>query len=108
MDWAGLLAREAAARNPKIATIERRLAEREKTQVYIDWQQNARGKSIAAPYTARPKPKAMVSAPVSWEEIEAGFKLSDFTIETMIGRAEDAGDQWAALARTRQTLPDLS
>jgi DNA ligase D-like protein (predicted ligase)/DNA ligase D-like protein (predicted polymerase)/DNA ligase D-like protein (predicted 3'-phosphoesterase) len=105
MDWAELVAKEVAARNPKIATIERRLAAREKAQVYVDWQQNARGKSIAAVYTVRPKPKATVSAPVSWAEIEAGFKLTDFTLETMSERLRDIGDLWAGLARTRQRLP---
>lgn len=108
MDWAELVAQEIVARNPKIATVERRLAEREKAQIYVDWQQNARGKSIAAPYTARPRPKATVSAPVSWEEVEAGFKLTDFTIETMDERMESVGDLWGDLMRTRQALPTVS
>lgn len=107
MDWAELLAKDVASRNPKIATIERRLSEREKSQVYLDWQQNARGKSIAAPYTVRPKPKATVSAPVSWDEVEAGFKLADFTIETMPERIQEAGDLWKDLLRTRQSLPGI-
>lgn len=107
MDWAELVAKQVAARNPKLATVERRLAEREKTQVYVDWQQNARGKSIAAPYTARPKPKATVSAPVRWEEVEAGFKLTDFNLATMIERIESTGDEWASLLRSRQSLPKV-
>jgi DNA ligase D-like protein (predicted ligase)/DNA ligase D-like protein (predicted polymerase)/DNA ligase D-like protein (predicted 3'-phosphoesterase) len=107
MDWAAQVSLAVAARNSKIATTERRLAEREKTQVYVDWQQNARGKSIAAPYSVRPKPKATVSAPVSWEEIEAGFKLTDFTIATMPARIERLGDLWTNLLRTQQTLPTI-
>jgi DNA ligase D-like protein (predicted polymerase)/DNA ligase D-like protein (predicted 3'-phosphoesterase) len=107
MDWAEVVAKQVAARNPKLATVERRLAEREKNQVYVDWQQNARGKSIAAPYTARPKPKATVSAPVTWEEIEAGFKLTDFSLATMIERIESNGDEWAGLLRSRQSLPKV-
>ncbi len=105
MDWAEQVAQTVAARNRKIATTERRLAEREKMQVYVDWQQNARGKSIAAPYTVRPKPKATVSAPVSWEEVEEGFKLTDFTSATMLARIERMGDLWAKLLRIPQTLP---
>src|SRR5262249_59680524 len=104
MDWSEKLAKEVASRNPKIATTERRLLEREKTQIYIDWQQNARGKSIAAPYTVRPKPKATVSAPVTWEEVQEGFKITDFTIENMPARVEEVGDLWKNLLRTRQTL----
>lgn len=107
MEWAAQLAGQVAARNPRIATIERRLAERKKTQVYVDWQQNARGKTIAAPYTARPKPKATVSAPVTWEEVAEGFKLTDFTIQTMRERIQRRGDLWAGLLRHRQTLPSV-
>jgi bifunctional non-homologous end joining protein LigD len=105
MDWAEKLSKDIASRNPKIVTTARRLAEREKSQIYLDWQQNARGKTIAAPYTVRPRSKATVSAPVTWEEVEAGFKLTDFTIETMPGRIEEIGDLWKDLLRTRQTLP---
>ncbi|HKX33677.1 MAG TPA: non-homologous end-joining DNA ligase [Blastocatellia bacterium] len=104
MKWAELVAKDVASRNPKIATVERRLSERESAQVYVDWQQNARGKSIAAPYTVRPTPKATVSAPVRWEDVEAGFKLTDFTIETMPERIQEAGDLWRDLRRTRQPL----
>src|SRR5262249_5211153 len=107
MEWSEKLAKEVASRNPKIATIERRIHEREKTQVYVDWQQNARGKSIAAPYSARPKPKATVSAPVTWEEVHEGFKMTDFTIETMPARIKDVGDLWENLLRTRQILANL-
>jgi bifunctional non-homologous end joining protein LigD len=105
MDWAEKLSKDIASRNPKIVTTERRLVERKKSQIYLDWQQNARGKTIAAPYTVRPKPKATVSAPVTWDEVDAGFKLTDFTIETMPGRIEEIGDLWKDLLRTRQTLP---
>ncbi len=105
MDWAEQVALTVAARNRKIATTERRLAERGKSQVYVDWQQNARGKSIAAPYTVRPKLKATVSASVSWKEVDEGFELTDFTIATMPARIKRVGDLWAGLLRTRQTLP---
>jgi DNA ligase D len=105
MRWAELAAKDAAARNPKITTTQRRLADRESSQIYIDWQQNARGKTIAAAYTAREKPKATVSAPVTWEEIDAGFKLIDFTIESMPERIRKAGDLWKDLLQTKQSLP---
>ena len=106
--WAEQVALEVSRRAPQVATTERALAERKKAQVYVDWQQNARGKTIAAPYTARPKPQATVSAPVTWEEVEAGFILTDFTIETMLERLREVGDIWADLRRTRQTLSDLA
>ena len=43
-------------------------------------------------------------APVSWDEVEAGFKITDFTIETMPERIQEMGDLWRDLSRTRQTL----
>jgi bifunctional non-homologous end joining protein LigD len=105
MEWAEMVANEAASRDLQIATTERRLAERKKSQIYIDWQQNARGKTIAAAYTVREKPLAPVSAPVTWKEIDDGFKLSDFTIRTMPGRIKTRGDLWKDIFISRQSLP---
>jgi bifunctional non-homologous end joining protein LigD len=79
--WA--LAEEVARRAPKIATIQRSLAKREKQQVYVDAMQNARGKTIAAALSARAKPGATVSMPLTWKQIEKGVKISDFTIENV-------------------------
>ncbi|PYS24367.1 MAG: DNA polymerase LigD [Acidobacteria bacterium] len=77
------LAAEVARRAPKIATIQRSLAKRQKQQVYVDAMQNARGKTIAAIFSARAKPGATVSMPLSWKQIEKGVKISDFTIENV-------------------------
>lgn len=77
------LAGEVARRAPKIATIQRSLAKRQKQQVYVDAMQNARGKTIAAVLSARAKPGATVSMPLTWKQIEKGVKISDFTIENV-------------------------
>jgi bifunctional non-homologous end joining protein LigD len=66
------LAAEVARRAPKIATVQRSLAKRQKQQVYVDAMQNARGKTIAAPFSARAKPGATVSMPLTWKQIEKG------------------------------------
>jgi bifunctional non-homologous end joining protein LigD len=106
-DFAEKVSTVVAEGNPKIATVERRIAERKKQQVYVDWQQNARGKSAASVYSVRAKPGATVSAPVTWEEIERGIELSDFTIASMPGRIEDVGDLWKDMSGDRQALADL-
>lgn len=108
MEWAKGVAEEVSRRAPKIATVERSISERKKDQVYVDYQQNARGKTIAAPYTVRPKPKATVSAPVSWKEVAAGFKLTDFTLQTMPERINKIGDLWADMNKAKQRLPKLT
>jgi bifunctional non-homologous end joining protein LigD len=103
--YAARLAARVAEARPKIATVERSLAERKRNQVYVDWQQNATGKSAASVYSVRARPKATVSAPVTWEEVEGGVKITDFTIATMPARLEEVGDLWAGFWRGRQALP---
>jgi bifunctional non-homologous end joining protein LigD len=104
--FAEKLAQLVVSRNPKIATLERRLNDRAARQVYLDWLQNARGKAVAAAYTVRAKPGATVSLPLEWRQVEqASFKLTDFTIETVPAILNEKGDVWADLFKTPQTLP---
>jgi bifunctional non-homologous end joining protein LigD len=88
------LATEVAQRVPKIATVQRSLAKREKQQVYVDAMQNARGKTIAAPYSARAKPGATVSMPLTWKQVEKGVKISDFTIQNAAKLVEKNSAAW--------------
>ena len=91
--------------NPSIATIERSLKKRKKRALYIDHMQNARGKSVVAPYSVRPKPGATVSAPLEWEEVERKkIKIQDFTIKNMLRRIERKGDLFKPVLRRGQTL----
>jgi bifunctional non-homologous end joining protein LigD len=101
---AKLLAGEVARRAPKIATVERSLAKRKKTQIYVDWMQNARGKSLAAVYTVRAKAKAPVSMPLTWKQIEKGVKITDFTLKNVPTLLHKNGDAWAEFFASRQTL----
>ncbi len=103
-EFAKLLAGEIATRAPKIATVERALAKRKRDQVYVDWMQNARGKSLASIYTARAKARATVSMPLTWKQIEKGVKISDFTVKNVPALAKKTGDAWADFFTSRQTL----
>src|SRR5713226_6512915 len=98
------LSGEVASRAPKIATTQRSLAKRQKQQVYVDAMQNARGKTIAAPYSARAKAGATVSMPLTWKQIEKGVKIADFRIRNVPKLVEKNGDAWAKFFDSRQEL----
>jgi bifunctional non-homologous end joining protein LigD len=69
--------------------------------IFIDYLQNARGKTMAAPYSLRATPGATVSAPVSWDAIRHGIRPEDFNIRTMLSKSEDP---WRDIFDTRQTI----
>jgi bifunctional non-homologous end joining protein LigD len=98
------LAAEVAQRAPTIATIQRSLAKRQKQQVYVDAMQNARGKTIAAPFSARAKPGATVSMPLTWKQVENGVKISDFTIQNAPQLVRKYGDAWRDFFASGHTL----
>jgi len=98
------LAAEVARRAPNIATVQRSLAKREKQQVYVDALQNARGKTIAALLSARAKPGATVSMPLTWKQIKKGVKISDFTIENVPALIQKSGNAWKEFFTNAQQL----
>jgi bifunctional non-homologous end joining protein LigD len=103
-EFAKLFGGEVARRAPSIATVERSIARRKPNQVYVDWMQNARGKSLASAFTARAKKKATVSMPLSWKQIEQGVKITDFTITNVPDLLKKKGDAWSTFFEDRQTL----
>src|SRR5882762_8685132 len=103
-EFARLLAAEVASRVPEIATIERTIAKRKANQVYVDAMQNARGKSLAAVLTARAKPGATVSMPLTWSQVEKGVKISDFTIKNVPELIAKKGHAWKDFFDSRQAL----
>jgi DNA ligase D len=103
-EFSHLLASEIARRAPKIATVERTITKRKRDQVYVDWMQNARGKSLAAVFTARAKPGATVSLPLTWKQIEQGVKISDFTVKNVPALLKKNGDAWSDFFDRRQKL----
>jgi bifunctional non-homologous end joining protein LigD len=103
-EFAKLFAGEVARRAPNIATVERTIARRKTTQVYVDWMQNARGKSLASVYTARAKKGATVSMPLTWKQIAKGVTIQDFNITNVPDLLKKKGDPWATFFENRQKL----
>ncbi len=96
-----------ASRHPKLITSEYRIAKRPEKRVLVDYNQNAWGRTLASVYSVRPTPRATVSTPVTWEEIEAGAKMDDFRIENVPARLKEAGDLWKPLlGKKRVNLKD--
>ncbi len=57
--------------------------------IFIDYLQNAHGKTMAAPYSLRGTPGATVSAPVRWEDLKPGIRAEDFNIRTIVPGTRD-------------------
>jgi bifunctional non-homologous end joining protein LigD len=95
--FAKALATELAARNPKLMTVGYRVAARPKGRVVVDYKQNAWGQTLASIYSVRPKPRATVSAPLTWKELEKGVRLEDFRIDNVRQRIAKVGDLWKPL-----------
>jgi bifunctional non-homologous end joining protein LigD len=104
-DFAERAASIVAGELPRMATVERSLKKRSRGSVYVDHFQNARGKSVVAPYSARPRPGATVSAPLEWAEVKRGkVTPQDFTIENMRKRIERKGDLFSPALKLKQRL----
>jgi bifunctional non-homologous end joining protein LigD len=94
--FAEIVARLVQARLPDTTSIVRSPAQR-RHKVYIDFLQNSRGQTIAAPYSLRPVPSAQVSAPLEWREVNQKLDPARFTMETMPRRLDKLGDLWKPL-----------
>jgi bifunctional non-homologous end joining protein LigD len=88
---AELIARLAHNELPDTTSIERDPQKRQ-DKIYLDFLQNRPIQTIAAPYSARPRPGATVSTPLHWSEVKAGLQVSRFTIYTMADRLRIEGD----------------
>lgn len=95
--FAKALAQALAARHPKLLTAEYRIAERPAGRVLVDYNQNAWGRTLASLYSPRPRPRASVSTPLSWAEVEKGVKIEDFRIDNVPARLRKIGDLWKPL-----------
>ena len=88
-------AREVERRAPALVTTAWWKEERGE-QIFLDYNQNARDRTIASAYSVRASPLGLVSAPVTWEELPS-VEMADFTISTMPGRFAALGDLHAGM-----------
>jgi bifunctional non-homologous end joining protein LigD len=88
------LAREVERRAPDLATS--RWWKEERRGVFIDYNQNAKDRTVCSAYSVRPRPDARVSAPLTWDELSA-CQPEEFTLRTMPARFAAIGDRHAGI-----------
>src|SRR2546430_3353960 len=91
------IAHVLASANPQLITVIYKVANRPKGRVLVDYNQNASGRTLASIYSVRPTPKACVSTPVTWKEIEKGIRIEDFRLSNVRKRIQKLGDLWKPL-----------
>jgi bifunctional non-homologous end joining protein LigD len=98
------LAREVERRAPALATSK--WWKEERHGVFLDYNQNAKDRTVAGAYSVRPTPEARVSAPLAWDEVDA-CDPRDFTLDTMPRRFGQVGDRHAAIDQHVCSLSEL-
>ncbi|MGA7541361.1 MAG: non-homologous end-joining DNA ligase [Steroidobacteraceae bacterium] len=88
--------------HPREVTVEWSVGKRT-GKIFIDYNMNVRGKTLAAAYSPRGSPGAPISMPLSWDELERATP-GDFTLGSVITRLERTGDRWHDWLSTKQNL----
>jgi bifunctional non-homologous end joining protein LigD len=99
--FAKQFAHALAAQAPQLVTAVYVVSKRPKGRVLVDYNQNAWGRTLASIYSPRPQPKATVSTPVKWNELEQGLRIEDFRIDNVPSRVRQLGDLWKPLLSKR-------
>ena len=99
------LAREVERRSPDTVTTSWWKEERGK-RIFIDFNQNARDRTMASAYSARRTPIATVSTPLTWDEL-AGADPDDYTIATVPQLVGSRDDPWADIDSNAQSIERL-
>jgi bifunctional non-homologous end joining protein LigD len=98
------LAREIERRAPQDATS--RWWKEERHGVFVDYNQNAKDRTVASAYSVRPTPDARVSAPLAWDEVP-DCRPEAFTIDTAPARFAELGDLWQGIDEAVGSLQPL-
>ena len=100
--FAKALAQELASRHPALMTAEYRVAKRPLAGVC--WSITTRtpgARTLASIYSVRPRSEATVSTPVTWQEVQRGIRIEDFTTRNIPARVAKRGDLWKPLLGAR-------
>jgi bifunctional non-homologous end joining protein LigD len=95
--FAKAFAQTLARNNSEFMTAVYSVAKRPAGYVLVDYNQNAWGRTLASVYSVRPRPRATVSAPVTWKEVERGMEIDDFRLDNMPARVKKLGDLFSPL-----------
>jgi bifunctional non-homologous end joining protein LigD len=98
------IAREVEARAPDIATS--RWWKEERDGVFVDFNQNAKDRTVASAYSVRAKPDARVSTPLRWDEV-ADCRPEDYTLSSVPERYAEIGDPWEGIDESAGSLDAL-
>jgi len=98
------IGREVTKRAPTLATVE--WWKENRHGVFLDYNQNAKDRTVASAYSVRPLPDARVSAPVTWEELR-DCDPADFTVATMPRRFAEIGDPSAGIDEATCSLESI-
>ena len=93
--------RVVAAQKPDLLTAVYKVSKRPQGRVLVDYNQNSWGRTLASIYSVRPQPRAAVSTPVKWSELEKGVKIEDFRLDNVPKRVRRVGDLWKPLLAKR-------
>jgi bifunctional non-homologous end joining protein LigD len=104
--FAELIARLVTREKPEMFTTPRSVSKRQRNRVYFDWVQNAKSKTIAAPYVLRAYAGAPVATPLEWSEVQHGLHPTQFNITNAPGRFAEKGDLFAGVLEQPQVLDD--
>lgn len=101
-DFAHRIGRQLAARLPRVVSEFPR--SRDPGTIFVDYLQNARGKTMTCPYSLRAVPGAPVSTPLSWDEVAALQGPEEYNIQSVPSRQEDP---WSGILEDGHKLPEL-
>jgi DNA ligase D-like protein (predicted polymerase) len=98
------VAREVERRAPQLATSQ--WWKQERHVVFVDFNQNAKDRTMASAYSVRANADAQVSTPLRWDEV-SGCRPEQFTVDTVGVRFAELGDPWAGMEQTAGALDGL-